>query len=39
MKSRGFEFCKPITDLGSLKYAMAAGPDGILLELFQTDRF
>jgi catechol 2,3-dioxygenase-like lactoylglutathione lyase family enzyme len=39
MKSRGFEFRKPISDLGALKYVMAAGPDGILLELFQTDRF
>ncbi len=39
MKSRGFEFRKPITDLGALKYVMAEGPDGILLELFETDSF
>jgi len=36
MKSKGFEFRKPITDLGELKYVMAAGPDNILIELFQS---
>ncbi len=36
MKNKGFEFRKEITDLGVLKYVMAAGPDGLLLELFQT---
>ena len=39
MNSKGFEFRKEITNLGSLKYVMAAGPDGILLELFETDLF
>jgi catechol 2,3-dioxygenase-like lactoylglutathione lyase family enzyme len=39
MKRRGFEFRKEITELGPLKYVMAAGPDGILLELFETDAF
>jgi len=39
MKSQGFEFRKEITELGRLKYVMAAGPDGILLELFETDLF
>ena len=39
MKSKGFEFRKEITNLGLLKYVMAAGPDGILLELFETDLF
>ena len=36
MKSKGFEFRKPITDLGVLKYVMVAGPDNILIELFQS---
>jgi len=39
MKSHGFEFRKEITNVGRLKYVMAAGPDGILLELFETDLF
>ena len=39
MKSHGFEFRKDITEVGRLKYVMAAGPDGILLELFETDLF
>jgi len=39
MKSQGFEFRKEITELARLKYVMAAGPDGILLELFETDLF
>ena len=36
MKAKGFEFRKEITDLGALKYVMAAAPDGVLLELFET---
>ena len=36
MRSRGFGFRKPITDLGVLRYVMAAAPDGLLLELFET---
>ena len=40
MKSRGFEFRGPIKDLGGGgKYVMAQGPDGILLELFETNAF
>ena len=39
MRCKGFEFRKEITDLGPLKYVMAEGPDGVLLELFQTDVF
>ena len=39
MKEKGFEFRKGITDLGALKYIMAAAPDGILLELFETSAF
>jgi catechol 2,3-dioxygenase-like lactoylglutathione lyase family enzyme len=39
MQSLGFDFRKQITDLGPLKYVMAAGPDGILLELFETELF
>ena len=35
MKSKGHPFRKPITDLGVLKYVMTAGPDNILIELFQ----
>ena len=35
MKSKGHKFRKPITDLGVLKYVMVAGPDHILIELFQ----
>ncbi len=38
MKNQGFSFRKEITDLGPLKYVMVSGPDGILLELFETDR-
>jgi catechol 2,3-dioxygenase-like lactoylglutathione lyase family enzyme len=37
MEARGFQFRKPITDLGDLKYVMAEAPDGVLLELFQSD--
>jgi catechol 2,3-dioxygenase-like lactoylglutathione lyase family enzyme len=36
MKAKGFEFRKEITDLGVLKYVMAAAPDNVLLELFET---
>jgi catechol 2,3-dioxygenase-like lactoylglutathione lyase family enzyme len=38
MKSKGHKFRKPITDLGVLKYVMVAGPDNILIELFQPIR-
>jgi hypothetical protein len=36
MKNKGYQFRKPITDLGGLKYVMVAGPDNMLIELFQT---
>jgi len=36
MKSKGFEFRKPIKNLGILKYVMAEGPDRILFELFEV---
>lgn len=36
MEAKGFRFRKGITDLGVLKYVMAAAPDGVLLELFET---
>jgi catechol 2,3-dioxygenase-like lactoylglutathione lyase family enzyme len=39
MASNGFEFRKPITDAGSVKYVMAMAPDGMLLELFETAAF
>ncbi len=39
MKRKGFEFRKPITDAGSVKYVMAMAPDGVLLELFETQAF
>jgi catechol 2,3-dioxygenase-like lactoylglutathione lyase family enzyme len=35
MKSKGFQFRKPIKSLGIWKYVMAEGPDHILLELFE----
>lgn len=36
MKEKGFRFRKGIRDLGVLRYVMAGGPDGQLLELFET---
>ena len=36
MKSKGFEFKKPIKNLGVWKYVMAEGPDHVLLELFEV---
>ena len=38
MKSKGFDFRKPIKSLGILKYVMAEGPDHILFELFEVVR-
>ncbi len=35
MKSKGFEFRKSVSNLGYLKYVMAAAPDDVLLELFE----
>jgi catechol 2,3-dioxygenase-like lactoylglutathione lyase family enzyme len=35
MKSKGYQFRKPIKSLGIWKYMMAEGPDHILLELFE----
>ncbi len=35
MKSKGFEFRKPVSNLGYLKYVMAVAPDNVLLELFE----
>ncbi len=37
MTAKGFQFRKPITDLGVLKYVMVEGPDRVLLELFETE--
>jgi catechol 2,3-dioxygenase-like lactoylglutathione lyase family enzyme len=39
MRARGFAFRKSITTFGPLRYVMAQGPDGVLLELFQTEVF
>jgi catechol 2,3-dioxygenase-like lactoylglutathione lyase family enzyme len=39
MQRMGFEFRKPITDVGLVKYVMAMAPDGVLLELFETNAF
>jgi catechol 2,3-dioxygenase-like lactoylglutathione lyase family enzyme len=39
MRSKGFQFRKPITDIGTLRYVMAMAPDGVLLELFETSAF
>jgi len=36
MTKKGFEFKKPIKNLGIWKYVMAEGPDHILLELFEV---
>ena len=36
MKSKGFTFRKPITNLGIFKYVMAEGPDQVLFELFEV---
>jgi catechol 2,3-dioxygenase-like lactoylglutathione lyase family enzyme len=36
MESKGFHFRRPIKDFGIMKYVMAAAPDNVLLELFQT---
>ena len=36
MKSHGYEFRKDIAKVGRLKYVMAAGPDGIPLELLPS---
>ena len=36
MTNKGFEFKKPIKNLGIWKYVMAEGPDHILLELFKV---
>lgn len=36
MEGKGFHFRRPIKDFGIMKYVMAAAPDNVLLELFQT---
>jgi catechol 2,3-dioxygenase-like lactoylglutathione lyase family enzyme len=36
MEAKGFHFRRPIKELGMMKYAMAAAPDDVLLELFQS---
>ena len=38
MKNKGFEFRKPIKNLGIWKDVMAEGPDHVLLELFEVVR-
>jgi len=35
MKARGFRFRNPIREFPSFRYVMVAGPDGLLIELFQ----
>ena len=35
MQAKGFRFRRPIKDFGIMKYAMAAAPDNVLLELFE----
>ena len=35
MRSKGYDFRKPIRDLGTWKYVMVEGPDHVLIELFQ----
>jgi len=34
VKAKGFEFRKELASAGPLRYGIAAGPFGILLELF-----
>lgn len=36
MKAMGFAFRTPIRDFGDLKYIMLEGPDGVLIEVFET---
>jgi len=36
MEAKGYRFRRPIKDFGTMKYAMAAAPDDVLLELFET---
>ncbi len=36
MKAEGFEFRKPIRDEPKFRYVMVAGPDNLLIELFQS---
>jgi len=35
MEAKGYRFRGPIKDFGTMKYAMAAAPDDVLLELFE----
>lgn len=36
MKAEGFEFRKPIKEEPKFRYVMVAGPDNLLIELFQS---
>ena len=36
MKAEGFEFRKPVRTEPKFKYVMVAGPDNLLIELFQS---
>ena len=36
MKANGFEFRNPIRDEARFRYVMVAGPDNLLIELFQS---
>ena len=36
MKANGFEFRNPIRDEPRFRYVMVAGPDNLLIELFQS---
>jgi len=36
MEGKGYRFRQPIKDFGIMKYVMAAAPDNVLLELFET---
>jgi catechol 2,3-dioxygenase-like lactoylglutathione lyase family enzyme len=35
MKARGFAFRNPVRDLPNFRYVMVAGPDDLLIELFE----
>ena len=36
MTAQGFRFRNPIRDASTFKYVMISGPDGLLIELFQS---
>lgn len=37
MEAKGFKFRNPVRDFGDLKYIMLEGPDGVLIEIFESE--